>query len=64
MVARTIPFKPRDKPKPNEPLPSISEEIQKRAEAEQSNIKRQLAHAQQQIDLTTSYPNRERSIRR
>jgi hypothetical protein len=57
MVARTLPFKSRDKP--NEELPSISEEMQRQAEAEQSNIKKQLAHAEQQIALTKSYPGRE-----
>ena len=57
MVAPT-PQKSRDKPTPNEQLPSISEEMQKRAEAEQSNIKKQLAHAQQQVDLTKKYPCR------
>ena len=58
MVARTIPFKSRDKPLPNEQLPSISDDMQKQAEAEQSNIKKQLEHAQQQIDLTKAYPGR------
>ena len=57
MVVR-LPYKSRDKPLPNEQLPSISEEMQKRAEAEQSNIKKQLAHAQQQVDLTKKYPGR------
>ena len=52
MVARTLPYKSRDKPLPNEQLPSITEEMQKQAEAEQSDIRKQLAHAQQQIDLT------------
>ena len=74
MVARTLPFKPRDKPKPNKPLPSITDEMRKRAEADQNNIKKQLEHAQQQIDLTKAYPGRkaipgqpncrQRSIRR
>jgi hypothetical protein len=58
MVARTLPYKPRDKPKPNEQFPSIGDEMQKQAEADQSNIKKQLEHAQQQIDLTKSYPGR------
>jgi hypothetical protein len=58
MVVRTLPFKSRDKPLPNEQLPSISDEMQKRAEAEQSNIKKQLEHAQQQLDLTRAYPGR------
>ena len=55
MVVRTLPVKSRDKP---EDLPSISAEMQKRAEAEQSNIKKQLEHAQQQLDLTRAYPGR------
>ena len=54
MVAPT-PYKSRDKPLPNEQLPSISDEMQKRAEAEQSNIKKQLEHA---LDLTNAYPGR------
>jgi hypothetical protein len=58
MVARTLPFKSRDKP--DEQLPSITAEMQKQAEANQSNIKKQLAHAQQQIDLTNKYPGRGR----
>jgi len=56
MVARTLPFKSRDKP--DEPLPSISEEMQKQAEADQKDIKKQLKHAQQQLDLTNVYPGR------
>jgi hypothetical protein len=52
----TLPFKSRDKP--DEELPSITEEIQRQQEAEQSNIKKQLAHAQQQLDLTKTYPDR------
>ena len=52
MVVRTIPFKSRDKPKPDEPLPSISAEMRKQAEADQKDIKKQLKHAQQQLDLT------------
>ena len=59
MVARTIPYKQRDKPTPNEQLPSITDEMQKQDEAEQSNIRKQLAHARQQIALTKSYPGRE-----
>ena len=58
MVARTLPMKSRDKPMPHEQLPSISDEMQKRAEAEQSDIKKQLAHAEQQLDLTKKYPGR------
>ena len=56
MVARTLPFKARDKP--DKPLPSIGEQMQRQAEAEQSNIKKQLAHAQQQLSLTNVYPGR------
>jgi hypothetical protein len=61
MVARTLPFKSRDKP--NEELPSISTEMQRQQEAEQSNIKKQLEHAQQQIDLTKVYPGRKGDAR-
>jgi len=56
MVARTLPFKSRDKP--NEELPSISDEIQRQTEADQKDIKKQLTHAQQQLDLTNVYPGR------
>ena len=55
MVARTIPFKSRDKP---EELPSISDEMQRQIEADQKDIKKQLRHAQQQLDLTNVYPGR------
>lgn len=48
MVARTLPIKARDKP--NEDLPSISEEIQRQIEPDQADIKKQLKHAQQQLD--------------
>jgi hypothetical protein len=58
MVARTIPYKQRDKPTPNGQFPSITGEMKKRAEAEHSNIKKQLEHAQQLLDLTTVYPGR------
>jgi len=58
MVARTLPFKPRDKPKPNKPLPSTTEEMQRQIEADQKDIKKQLEHAQQQLDLTNVYPGR------
>jgi hypothetical protein len=37
--------------------------MQKQAEAEQSNIKKQLEHAQQQIDLTKTYPGRKGDTR-
>jgi hypothetical protein len=58
MVARTLPFKSRDKP--DEELPSISAEMQKQAEAEQSNIKKQLQHANEQLAMTNVYPGRRR----
>ena len=63
MVVRTIPFKSRDKPKPDEPLPSISAEMRKQAEADQKDIKKQLKHAQQQLDLTNVYPGRKGDTR-
>ena len=47
---------PRDKP--NEELPSISEEMQRQSEADQKDISKQLKHAQQQLDLTNVYPGR------
>jgi len=47
---------PRDKP--NEELPSISEEMQRQSEADQKDISKQLKHAQQQLDLTKVYPGR------
>ena len=56
MVARTLPFKSRDKP--DEKLPSISAEMQRQIEADQKDIKKQLKHAQQQLDLTKTYPGR------
>jgi hypothetical protein len=52
MVARTPPFK-RDKSA--EELPSISGEIQRQIEVDQTDIKKQLKHAQQQLDLTKTY---------
>jgi hypothetical protein len=45
-------------PNPDEELPSITDEIQRQIEADQSNIKKQLEHAQQQLDLTRAYPGR------
>ena len=48
VVARSLPFKSRDKP--NEELPSISDEMQQQIEADQKDIKKQLQHAQQQLD--------------
>jgi hypothetical protein len=58
MVCKTFPFRPRDKPKPNEELPSISDEMQRQIEADQKDVKKRLAHAQQQLDLTNVYPGR------
>jgi hypothetical protein len=58
MVARTLPFKSRDKPKPDKPLPSITKEVQRQIEAEQKDIRQQLKHAQEQLDLTKVYPGR------
>ena len=58
MVARTLLFKPRDKPKPNKPLPSITDEMQRQIEADQKDIGNQLKHAQQQLDLSKVYPGR------
>jgi hypothetical protein len=55
MVAHTLPFK---RPKPHEDLPSIAEEIHRQNEADQTDIKKQLKHAQQQLDLTNVYPGR------
>jgi hypothetical protein len=63
MVGRTLPFKPRDKPKPNKPLQSISVEMQQQIEADQKDIKKQLKHAQQQLDLTNVYPGRKGDTR-
>jgi len=56
MVARTLPFKSHDKR--NAELPSISNEMQRQIEADQKDIKKQLKHAQQQLDLTNVYPGR------
>jgi len=54
MVAHTLPF-PLPKP---EDLPSIAKEIERQNEAEKNDIKKQLKHAQQQLDLTNVYPGR------
>ena len=62
MVAPT-PYKSRDKPPPNEQLPSISDEMQKQAEAEQSDIRKQLKHANDQLALTNVYPGRKGDTR-
>ena len=48
-------IKPRDKP--DDELPSISEEMQKH-QANQSTIDKQLKHANEQIALTRTYPGR------
>ena len=56
MVVRTLPFKSRDKP--DKPLPSITEEIQRQIEADQKDIKKQLKHANEQLALTNTYPGR------
>jgi hypothetical protein len=58
MVARTLPFKPRDKP--DEEFPSISVEIQRQIEADQRDIKKQLKHANEQLSLANVYPGRRR----
>jgi hypothetical protein len=52
MVARTLPFKSRDKP--DEALPSIPRD---KMENKQS-VAEQLRHAQEQIALTRQYPRR------
>jgi hypothetical protein len=59
MVARTTPFKPRDKPE----RPSITKEVLQQIEADQTDIKKQLKHAQQQLDLTNVYPGRKGDTR-
>src|SRR5262249_6907373 len=53
---RSVSRKPRDKP--DEELPSISAEMQRQIEADRTDIKKQLKHAQQQLDLTNAYPDR------
>jgi hypothetical protein len=58
MVARTRGWLKPARDKPNEELPSISTEMQRKIEADQNDIKKQLKHAQQQIDLTKAYPGR------
>src|SRR5262245_37052508 len=52
MVARTLPFKARDKP--DEELPSITEEVHRQIEAEQRDIRKQLKHAQEQLECRAS----------
>jgi len=44
-------------------LPSISEEIHRQIEADQKDIKKQLKHARQQLDLTNVYPGRKGGTR-
>ena len=61
MVARTLPFKSRDKP--NEELPSISAEMQRQTEADQKDIGKQLKHANEQLVLTNTYPGRKGDTR-
>jgi hypothetical protein len=60
VVAHTLPLK---RPKPHEELPSIAEEIQRQNEAEQKNIRKQLAHATEQLALTNLYPGRKGDTR-
>ena len=57
MVARTLPFKSRDKPQPREPLPSVPPD---RMENKQS-VADELRHAKEQIALTQQYPGRSRA---
>jgi hypothetical protein len=54
MVARTLPLKSRDKPKPREPLPSVPPD---KVEVRQS-VADELRHAQEQIALTRTYSGR------
>ena len=63
MVARTRPWIKPVRDKPNEELPSITEEVQRQIEAEQKDIRKQLRHAQEQLDLTRAYPSRRRDTR-
>jgi len=58
MVARALPFKSRDKPQPSKPLPSISEEMHRQIEAAQTDIKKQVKHANEQLALANEYPGR------
>ena len=55
-------LRPASRPKcparTEEQLPSISTEIQRQIEADQKDIKKQVEHAQQQLDLTNVYPGR------
>jgi hypothetical protein len=58
MVARTPGWLKPVRDKRNEELPSISAEIQRQIEADQKDIRKQLKHAQQHLDLTNVYPGR------
>ena len=58
MVARIRAWLKPVRDNPNEELPSISAEMQRQTEADQKDIKKQLKHAQQQLDLTNVYPGR------
>jgi hypothetical protein len=57
MVARTLPFKSRDKPKPREALPSLPPD---KMEVKRS-VADELRHANEQIALTRQYPGRTRA---
>jgi hypothetical protein len=60
MVARTRGWLKPVRDKPNEDLPSISHEMQRQADADQKDIKKQLKHANKQLALTNVYPGRGR----
>jgi hypothetical protein len=51
-------FTTKSRDKPDGELPSINAEMQQQIEADQKDIKKQLKHAQQQLDLTNVYPSR------
>jgi len=57
MVAGTLPFKSRNKPKRNEPLPLIPPENMENKQT----VAEQLRHAQEQLALTRTYPGRSRA---
>ena len=63
MVARTGGWLKPARDKTNEELPSISDEMQRQIEADQTDIKKQLKHAQQQLALTNVYPGRKVATR-
>lgn len=58
MVARTRGWLKPARDKPNEELPSISAEMQRQIEADQTGIGKQLKHATEQLALTNVYPGR------